>query len=54
MANQIHNTNMTLDEILREEPEPTTVTPLKGGNPTEVEAEAAFDELFKDIWRKNR
>lgn len=30
MANRIHNTNMTLDEILREE-EPAKVTPLKGG-----------------------
>lgn len=53
MANQIHNTNMTLEEILRE-PEPATVTPLRGGDPTEEEAEAAFEELFKEIWRKNR
>ena len=53
MANKIHNANMTLAEILREEPEPATITPLKGGEPTEAEAEAAFEELFKDLWRKN-
>lgn len=54
MANRIHNANMTLDEILKEEEEPAKVTPLKGGEPTEAEAEAAFEELFTDIWRRNR
>lgn len=46
MANKIHNCNMSLEEVLAEEE--LVVTPLYGGNPTQEEAEQAFDELFKE------
>lgn len=47
MANRIHNTNMTFEEIAAEE-EPAKVTPLIGGIPTPEEEAEAFEELFKE------
>ena len=53
MANTKHNCNMSLDEILNED-EPAEVTTLYGGKATQEELEAAFDEIFKNEWRKNK
>lgn len=47
MANRIHNTNMTFEEIAAEE-EPAKVTPLIGGIPTPEEEAAAFEELLRE------
>jgi hypothetical protein len=52
MANTKHNLNMTLEEILKEEP--AKVTPLKSGVPTPEEEAEAFKDLFEEFWRKNK
>lgn len=46
MANQIHNCGMTMDEIFDEEE--YTGAGITGGNPTDEEANEAFDKLFKE------
>ncbi len=52
MANKINNLGMTLDEILEEEP--AKVTTLNGGVVTPEEEEQAFQDLFEELWRKNK